>query len=352
MTDEIQFQREGAWGRITLNRPKALNALTGEMVRAFHRQMIAWAGDVDVKAVMVDGAGDRAFCAGADIRLLRDAARRDAVKSCEFFREEYRNNAAIKHYPKPYVALIDGVTMGGGVGLSVHGGFCIAGDKTLLAMPETGIGLFPDVGGGYFMPRLQGGLGLYYALTGARANAADCMAAGLATHFCPTPKQADLTRALLSAPLGDNAHTDIEAILKQFAADPGEAEINVLRGEIERYFSKPASLDALMEALATGESAFARDTLATLQRMSPTSLKLTFEQMKRGALMAFDDVMIMEFRMVNRVMAGHDFFEGVRAQIIDKDREPRWRPASLGDVSDADIAAYFNSLGARDLILP
>ncbi len=348
----ILFEHIGQWGLITLNNEKALNALNWDMVKAMRAQLTKWAGDSSVKAVLVKGAGEKAFCAGGDIRWLHDAAKEDAGYACEFFREEYRNNSLIYHYPKPYVALIDGITMGGGVGISVHGDFRVAGDATLFAMPETGIGLFPDVGGGHFMPRLHDGLGLYYALTGARAKAADCMAAGIATHYASAEKYEELEAALLKTPLSHRPHADIETVLDIYAGDPGHAGVNDQREAIARLFQGHATLDVLMKALEQDGGAFAQATLKTLSRMSPTSLRLTFEQMQRGHALDFDDVMKMEFRMVRRVMEGRDFFEGVRAQILDKDRNPKWSPSSLGDVKDADIADYFEALGEAELVLP
>lgn len=352
MTDDILFSRTGDWGVVTLNREKALNALTWEMVKAMRAQLEAWVGDSAVKAVLVKGAGEKAFCAGGDIRWLYDAAKKNAAHATEFFRDEYTNNALIYHYPKPYVALIDGVVMGGGVGVSVHGDFRVAGDRTLFAMPETGIGLFPDVGGGHFMPRLRDGLGLYYALTGARAKAADCMAAGLATHYAPTDKMPALERALMETPLSAHAHADIEAVLDSHRGDPGAAPINDLREIIGRHFQGHETLDALLQALRGDDSAFAQETHEILMRMSPTSLRITFEQMKRGHGLDFDDTMKMEFRIVRRIMERHDFFEGVRALIIDKDRNPKWSPASVEKVSDKDIQKYFEPLGDKELILP
>jgi 3-hydroxyisobutyryl-CoA hydrolase len=352
MTSDILFEQTGAWGVVTLNREKALNALTWDMVKAMRAQLIAWAGDDTVKAVLVKGAGTRAFCAGGDIRWLHDAAKADAAHASEFFREEYRNNSLIYHYPKPYVALIDGIVMGGGVGISVHGDFRVAGDATLFAMPETGIGLFPDVGGGHFMPRLHDGLGLYYALTGARAKAADCMAAGIATHYAPADKYAELEAALMAVPLGEHAHSDIETVLDVYAGDPGHAAVNDLRGDVARLYTGHETLASLMAVLKADDSAFANETLITLARMSPTSMALTFQQMQRGHTLDFDGNMKMEFRMVSRVMAGHDFFEGVRAQILDKDREPKWTPASLAALNDDEIARYFEGLGEAELVLP
>ena len=352
MAEDIIFEERGAWGVVTLNRPQALNALTWPMVEAFRARLMDWELHPSIEAVLAKGAGDKAFCAGGDIRWLHDEAKRDPVHACGFFREEYRNNAAIYHFPKPYVSLIDGVTMGGGVGVSVHGDFRVAGDRTLFAMPETGIGLFPDVGGGHFMPRLKGGLGLYFALTGARAKAADCMAAGIATHYTPTDRMAALEDALLASRPGLNGHGAVEAVLDEFAADPGQASINDLREAIGETFTDHETLGGLMIGLKARGGSFADETLQTLRRMSPTSMKVTFEQMKRGAGLDFDDVMRMEFRIVRRVMEGHDFFEGVRAQIIDKDRNPKWEPADVDAVSDDAVAAYFDVLDEEELILP
>ncbi|MEO1015685.1 MAG: enoyl-CoA hydratase/isomerase family protein [Pseudomonadota bacterium] len=350
-TDEILFEKVGHWGVITLNRPQALNALTVDMVKAFHAHLSQWDGQPSVKAVLVKGAGDRAFCAGGDVRWVVETARRDADAAAIFFREEYRNNSALHHFPKPCVALIDGVVMGGGVGVSVHGDFRVAGDKTLFAMPETGIGLFPDVGGGYFMPRLRDGLGLYYALTGERAGAADCMAAGIATHYVPTPERVALEKALMDLPLGAHPHSEIEETLDQFAGDPGDATLNDIRPAIAETFQGHERIEDLIAGLEARGGEFAGTVLKTLSRMSPTSLKLTFEQMRRGHALDFDDVMRMEFRMVRRVLGGHDFFEGVRAQLIDKDKTPTWSPPTLEGVDDAAISAYFEPLGEDELTL-
>ena len=351
-TGKILFKRQGDWGVVTLNNQKALNALDWDMVKAMRARLSEWAARNDVKAVLVAANSERAFCAGADVRWLHDNARDDPEGASGFFRDEYANNALIYHFPKPYVALIDGVVMGGGVGISVHGDFRVAGDATLFAMPETGIGLFPDVGGGYFLPRLHDGLGLYFALTGARAKAADCMAAGVATHYAPSGKHDELTEALIETPLGAHAHADIEAVLDVFAADPGHATLNDLRPDVARLFQGHDALAGLIAALEVDKSDFAKETVETLARMSPTSMAITFEQMKRGHQLDFDDNMKMEFRIARRILEGHDFFEGVRAQLVDKDRQPKWRPPTLGEVSDARIAAYFEPLDDAELELP
>jgi enoyl-CoA hydratase/carnithine racemase len=351
MGDEILFDAVGDWGVITLNRPDALNALTWDMVKAMRAKLIEWERSPAVKAVLIKGAGEKAFCAGGDIRWLYDNAKKDVAHACEFFREEYRLNALIHHYPKPYVALIDGIVMGGGVGVSVHGDFRVAGDRTLFAMPETGIGMFPDVGGGHFLPRLHDGLGLYYALTGARAKAADCMAAGLATHYVPTDQMDALCRELAGISFGSHPHADIEATLDGFAGDPGEAHVNEIRPALKRLFSGHETFDGFYADLKADSHDVANDMLRIIARMSPTSLKLSFEQLRRGIELDFDDNMKMEFRIVRRVMEGHDFYEGVRALIIDKDRSPRWSPASVEGVDEADIARYFEPL-AKELLLP
>ena len=350
MTDEILFQENNGWGVITLNRPKALNALTFTMVEAFLDQLKKWEENDAIRAVMVTGAGDRAFCAGGDIRWLHDTAKNDPAGAAEFFRVEYTNNARIFHFKKPYVALIDGIVMGGGVGVSVHGDYRVAGDNTLFAMPETGIGLFPDVGGGHFMPRLSDGFGLYYALTGARAKAADCVATGIATHYTPTDKQQVFKDALLDIGFSDNPDGDVKSVLDAHHVAVTDAPIEENRQEISGIFKSAASLNGVMEKLESASTPFAQSTLKSLARMSPTSLAITFEQMKRGANADFDAAMKMEFRVVRRVMEGHDFFEGVRAQIIDKDKTPKWSPASLGDIGDVD--GYFEELGSAELQLP
>lgn len=342
---EIRFEREGAWGHIILDRPAALNALTRSMVIAMRSKLHEWADDDQIAAVLVSGAGDKEFCAGGDIRWLHDMAKTDHSEAMSFFREEYRNNHTIFHYPKPYVSLIDGITMGGGVGVSVHGDFRIAGDRTLFAMPETGIGLFPDVGGSYFLPRLDRGLGLFLGLTGARLKAADCLYTDIATHYVPSDEIPALTQALFALDQNDagNAET-IAACLGEHAGDPGAAPLAEQSEEISHYFANPQSLGTLMGQLYEGTSPSTRQWHSTLTRMSPTSMCLTVKQLARGMNLEFDDAMRMEYRMVSRVLKGHDFFEGVRALIIDKDKAPKWSPPAIDEVSDDAINAYFEPL--------
>ncbi|MEM6413843.1 MAG: enoyl-CoA hydratase/isomerase family protein [Pseudomonadota bacterium] len=350
--DQILFERVGDWGIITLNRPKVLNALTIEMVSKFREKLIEWRDDSNVRGVLTKGAGDRAFCAGGDIRFVWEVGRDRKDEAVTFFREEYRNNSTIYNFPKPYVALIDGVVMGGGVGVSVHGDFRVAGSKTLFAMPETGIGLFPDVGGGHFMPRLKDGVGLYYALTGARANAADCLAAGIATHYVPPENYAALEDSLCKSALGDKPFDVINAVLSEHSSDPGPAAIDEMRPTISAHFQNPNDFSQLIENLENDSSESANSILQMLLKQSPTSLKVTFQQMLRGQALDFDDVMKMEFRMVHHILDGHDFYEGVRAQLIDKDRNPQWSPSSLSDVDDQAIEGHFENLGSEELKLP
>ena len=349
---DIEFNKEGAWGVVTLNRPKALNALSHDMVKAFLATLLEWREDDAVSAVLVRSTSEKAFCAGGDIRWLADNAQEDIATAISFFRDEYTNNALIKHYPKPYVALLDGVTMGGGVGISVHGARRVAGEGLMLAMPETGIGLFPDVGGGYFLPRLKDGMGLYLGLTGARAKAADCVAIGVATHFTPSERHEELGAALLATPLAsDDALSEIDAVLDAFAGDPGASKLAAASDDIATFFAAPKSLSELMKALEASSSAFAEETLKTLSRMSPLSMAITFEQLQRGAELSFEDVMKMEYRVVSRVMEGAEFLEGVRALIIDKDKSPKWGAATVEQVDAGELAAYFKPLGANELDL-
>jgi len=347
--EDIQFERQGAVGLVTLNRPKALNALTLPMIRAYDPQLIEWATDPQVGAVVMQGAGDRAFCAGGDIRAIYDAGRgSDAAIHRDFFREEYILNRRIHRLAKPHVALLDGITMGGGVGLSVHGSHRVATERTLFAMPETGIGLFPDVGGSYFLPRCPGEIGMYLALTGHRLKAADMVYAGIATHHVPSARLAELKAALASCdPAAGRAGVD--AALAAVAADPGEPALAQRRATIDRCFAQPA-VEGIIEALAGEPTEWAEATRATLLKMSPTSLKVTYRQIRLGGTLDFEACMIMEYRMIQRFMQGHDFFEGVRAALVDKDQKPRWQPASLAEVGAADVDAYFAPLGVRDLV--
>ena len=340
---EILFERRGTAGLVTLNRPQALNAVTLGMVRAFTRQLDEWRDDPSITRVILTAAGNRAFSAGGDIRALYDAGttarHRDMLA---FYGEEYILNTIIKTYPKPYVALIDGIVMGGGVGLSVHGSHRVGGDRFLFAMPEVSIGFFPDVGATWFLPRLPGQLGAYCALTGERLGADEAVAATIATHRVASARLPDLADALCGA-------VSVDAILAAFAEPVGAGRLGANRAAIDRLFKRDRVEDILLALDAEAEaSEFAKATAATIRLKSPTSLKLALAQMRAGARLSFQACMQTEFRIVSRVIHGHDFYEGVRAVIVDKDNAPHWRPAALADVSDAEIERHFAPLPRDD----
>ncbi|MEM7571002.1 MAG: enoyl-CoA hydratase/isomerase family protein, partial [Pseudomonadota bacterium] len=286
--------------------------------------------------------------AGGDIRCLHDTGKADPKSAAEFYREEYLTDAAVYHFPKPYLAFIDGIVMGGGVGISIHGSHRIAGDRTLFAMPETGIGLFPDVGGSYFLPKMPGQLGMFLGLTGARLKAADCLYAGVATHYVPSDKQAAVIDQIC---VKASSKEHINDILAHAHEDPGAGPIEALQGEIDKHFDG-ADVRSIMTELDQDQSEWAQKQASILRSKSPTSLKVTFEQLSRGASMSFDDAMKMEMRMAARVMQGHDFYEGVRATIIEKGATPNWQPVRIEDVTQEAVEAYFADLGEDELQLP
>lgn len=338
---EVLFAREGVAGIVTLNRPKALNALTLGMVRAIHPQLCAWAVDPAVRLVIIEGAGEKAFCAGGDIRALHDWGRAGDRNVIDFYREEYRLNTFIKHYPKPYVALMDGIDMGGGVGLSVHGSHRIATERLVFAMPETGIGLFPDVGGTWFLPRCPGEIGMYLALTGERLKAADAIYAGIADVFVPSERLAGLRSRLA-------AGEPVETVSGSLSGDAGTPPLAQNREAIDRHFSKESVAGILASLKADGNEWAAR-VAAIIEAKSPVSTLVTYRQVREGRRLGFEDCMKLEFRLTNRFMKGRDFYEGVRAVVIDKDQKPVWSPATLAGVSAQEVDAYFAPLGADEL---
>jgi enoyl-CoA hydratase len=331
---EVLFEVSGHAGVITLNRPYALNALTFAMVEEMSATLSRWAGDEAVRHVVISARGDKAFCAGGDIRELYEWGRANAhEKVFRFFRAEYLLNTLIKRFPKPYVALIDGLVMGGGVGVSVHGSHRVASQRLTFAMPETGIGFFPDVGGTYFLPRLPGEAGMYFGLTGERCRTADALYAGIATHHVPGERFSELAEALSQA-------DEVDACLRRFAADPGAAGLSQRQGDIDRHFGHDG-VEAILASLESDASEWAQKTAASLRSKSPTSLKVTFRQLREGRNLDFEACMRLEYRIVRQMFANPDLYEGIRAVVIDKDQKPRWRPAALEEVSEADVAAYF-----------
>ena len=339
MSEEILVARDGGLGRLTLNRPQALHALTTVMCSTCITVLSDWRRDPAVQAVLIDHSGERGFCAGGDIRMLADSGASDGRLAREFFFTEYRLNHLLFSYPKPVIAVMDGITMGGGVGLSAPARYRIATERTTFAMPETGIGLFPDVGGGWFLPRLPGRIGLWLALTGARIKAADCLHAGLATHHVPSERLPELKAALAENP------SDIEALLAQFHVNPGPAPLLAHRAELDAAFGQ-GSVEAILAALEAG-SDWARAQALALRTKSPQTLKVAFRQLALGlAAPDFAANMAMEYRIGARVVQRHDFLEGVRAVIVDKDNAPKWDPATLEGVGEDLLDAIFAPLPA------
>ena len=354
MEPEVLFGVADGIGTIILNRPKTLNALTMNMINEMRMRFTAWMEDEEIRAVVIKGAGDRAFCAGGDVRAVRQAiidydGDANPALAQDFFYEEYILNHQIHTSAKPYIALIDRVCMGGGVGLSVHGAFRVATERTRVGMPETTIGLFPDVGGAWFLSRLPGETGTYLALTGAPVTVGDCLELGIATHVVASDTLDDLEAGLHAADLSGDVHAAVKTVLDGFVVAAGAAPTAVAKTEIDQCFSADTAEEIVARLTAAG-STFAAHALETLASKSPTSLKVTLKQIRRGALAtSFAETMTMEFRLSQHFARGHDFPEGVRAVLVDKDHKPNWDPARLEEVSDAAVAGYFEPVPWREL---
>ena len=347
MTDQLNIHTHQNVGHISLNRPKAIHALTTEMCVAMADALGEWASHDGIAAVMIDHApspdGDpkysRGFCAGGDIAMLRNSALNDEGKTGrEFFHAEYRLNHQLFTYTKPVVAFMDGITMGGGVGISQPAAFRVATENTKFAMPETGIGLFPDVGGGWYLSRLPGRIGQFLALTGARLDGAECHAIGLATHYIASENLARVKAAIVDDP------ANIQAILDEASETPPEARILANRENIDRLFAG-RTLEEILAALEADDSEWAAKELKTLRAKSPQSCKVALRQLADSlTLGSFADEMRVEYRIGNRVLVSHDFAEGVRAVIVDKTGDPQWNPATPQGVTDEQIEAIFAAL--------
>ena len=336
MTDQVHFEVYGNLGVITLNRPKALNALTTEMCKAMIKVLQAWEKDERIGAVLVQGAGERAFCAGGDIIMLHDSGKSGDGQAEEFWRTEYALNELIYRYKKPYIAMIDGIVMGGGVGLSVHGRLRVAGDNTLFAMPETGIGYFPDVGGTYFLPRLGRDVGNWLGLTGARLKTAQVCAFGIANVYIPTAQHAAFIKALGKAEL-DGLDGPVMDVIKHYVKQPDMPD-NM--PEALGAFDKD-TLPEIFEALHADRGEWADKQLSYLTRNSPLAVYITFEALRRGAQFDFREAMRQELDLSLNFLNIPDFYEGVRAAVIDKDRNPKWSAAGIEDVDFDDIRNAF-----------
>jgi len=341
---EVIFEVRGAIGHILLNRPKALNALTLGMVMDMIAQLQVWASDDAIVAVVIEGAGEKGFCAGGDIRALYDSGKAGTEYWYEFYSNEYRLNTLIKEYPKPYIAVMNGITMGGGVGVSVNGSHRIVSDRTVFAMPETGIGLIPDVGGSYFLPRLRGEAGTYLGLTGQRMRGADCLYVGVGTHYVPEGKLEDLVATLSTA----KNDSEVDDILEKSATPASDAPYAEIETQVDKCFAG-TNVAAILALLHGDGSDWAAKMATTIGTKSPTSLLVTHEQLRRGGALSFREGMAQELRCVMKVRDGHDFFEGVRAVIIDKDNAPKWNPARLDDVFATEVEAHFAKIGDKEL---
>ncbi len=335
MTDApVLASRQGRIGHLLLNRPEVLNALDATAIRHLTAVLASWQEEADVHAVVIEGAGPRAFSAGADVRALYGQVRAGAHEAVfTFFREEYALNAAIACYPKPYVALIDGICMGGGIGVSVHGRLRVTTEAGVFAMPETAIALFPDVGATHFLPRLPGALGMFLGLTGHRLQGANAVHAGLATHFVPRARLAELRQALIR---------DGVAVVASFAEPLPPFSLAPQRALIDRCFSAP-TLPEVIAALTAETDPWAAATLAVLRSRSPSALAWSFAALRRGAALELKAALAAELALAGAVTRHPDFAEGVRAMVVDKDRAPRWSPSRLEAVDQDQIAALLRA---------
>ena len=343
----LAIERRGGLCLVTLDRPQALNALTLPMIDGLAALLAAAAGDPGVAAVAIRGSGERAFCAGGDIRALYEARRAGSSLTRDLYRHEYRLNREIAAFPKPYVALIDGIVMGGGVGVSLLGSHRVVGDRAIFAMPEAAIGFFPDVGAGWFLPRCPGRIGLYLGLTGARLGPADMLHAGLASHYVPSARLPALLDAL---PAAVAAPGRLDACLAGFAESAGAPPLAQRRVAIDRHFAG-GSVEAILAALEAAGEPWAAEAVAAIRQASPTSLKVTLRHLRSGSA-DLAEVLRAEYRLSQHFVHDGDFFEGIRAAIIDKDRRPRWRPDRLEAVDEARVAGYFAPLAEPDLDFP
>lgn len=338
---EVLFERRGHLGVITLNRPKAVNALTAGMAAAMLEQLTAWADDDGVAAVLVHGAGERGLCAGGDIVAIYRDILGGGTETADFWRTEYRLNSLIAGYPKPYVALMDGLVLGGGVGISAHGSVRVVTERTRTGMPETTIGFVPDVGGTWLLARSPGEAGTHAALTGAHLTGPDALFLGLADHFVPSESLPELVAAL--------EHETAEAAVVRFAQEPPPSQLESQRGWIDACYASDDAED-IVRRLRTVDG-HGRAAADTIESKSPTAVKVTLASLRQAKGLTLDEVLAQEYRVGLRFLAAPDFREGIRAQVVDKDRNPQWKPANLHEVHAAEVQRFFAPLGNRELNL-
>lgn len=347
MLQQIIFEeitgRDGNIGLVTLNRPEALNALSHEMTVKLHQQLLYWENDSRIKGVIIQAVKGRAFCAGGDIRAIYEKNKTRDSSLIDFFRDEYRLNHYIFHYPKPYIALMNGVTMGGGVGISIHGSHRVGTENLILAMPETGIGFFPDIGGSYFLSRLPHHVGIYLGLTGAQLDVSDCLAVRLIDHKILQEHLPFAIKALAETSFERQGKKTVTRILKQFEAPSVPSSLKPYFPVINETFAQK-QLENIFSGLQMMNSDWCLQTINNLKIKSPTSLKITLQQLHQGLGQDFKQCLQMEYYLAGHFLQGHDFFEGIRAFIITKDRLPNWQPDKLSDINQSDIDKYFTPL--------
>lgn len=341
---EVIVWQDGPLGRLRLNRPDALNALTHGMCLEIEKALISWRDDTSVTAILVDAESDRAFCAGGDIQYLYETGRKDPEPGRQFWRDEYRLNAMISNYPKPYISLMNGITMGGGVGISAHGSHRIVSDRTMVAMPETSIGFIPDVGGTWLLARAPGATGIYLGLTGARMNAADAIFAKFADTFVPAEKLPGMIEDLTNG-------ASPEAAIAKHAAIADGGTLEGAQDQISEAFGRPdvPAVVARLEELTASGDEWASKALTMISRNAPLALVATFTVIHRARkLTSLEEALALEFNYAHRAIAGHDFLEGIRAMVVDKDRKPRWQPSRLEDVTAEMVDDMFSTLGDKE----
>ena len=341
--NEIINHIEAGIGWVMLNRPKALNSLSYNMIRQLTKILTEWSTNAEVKAVVVQGEGEKAFCAGGDVRAAYMAKQQGNLEQLEgFFREEYALNTLIHEYPKPYITILDGIAMGGGLGISLNSPHAVLTERSILAMPETAIGFFPDVGATWFLSNTPDSIGIYWAMTGNRFNGADAVYAGLGSTYLSSGQVSELLEALKTS-------DDVAVTLHKFTQPPAETPVQLLEEEIHYHFNR-SSVAEIIASLESADSEFAKDTLRILRSRSPLSVHIAFEQLKNvDPKSSFRERMQREFRLSQRFVNGPDFFEGVRAVLVDKDQNPQWQPARLKDVTPEQVQAYFSPLSIPEL---
>ena len=341
-TEDIHIRKIGKAGRITLTRPHALNAMTYEMCMSIGAALDEWQDDDSVSVIIIDAEGSKSFCAGGDIAdLYKTGKAGDFAYGQKFWADEYRINAKIKNYPKPYIAIMDGIVMGGGVGISAHGSHRIVTENTMFAMPECGIGLVPDVGGNYFLSRAQGSIGEYLGATGARLNASDCIYAGIADSFVPEDEMGQL--------IGQLEQTGDTARIEEFAREciPGDLALN--QQTIDTHFSKSGAVEIINSLEADGDD-WELNAAKLMRRNCPLSVACAVEIVREARkAQTIEDILKLEYRFTHRSMEHGDFLEGIRAQIIDKDRKPKWNPSTLEELTQDIINSMLTSLGTEEL---